>query len=109
MPPKDLVVLTNCRQQLAVVKDLKTVLEIRDRAAGIRSYLKAKNEARSAQIHAASIIALAEARAGQLMENMVRRGEARGHGGNRKSTSRPERLISFSELGIDHNQASRYQ
>lgn len=66
--PRDLITLKKCRTDLATITDLRTVLEIQDKARAVKSYLKAQGEARESQNSAAMIAALAEARAGQLIE-----------------------------------------
>jgi N6-adenosine-specific RNA methylase IME4 len=66
--PSDLITLQKCKTELANITDLKTVLQIQDKARAVKHYLKAQGEARGSQNSAAMIAALAEARAGQLIE-----------------------------------------
>ena len=66
-PPTDLIVLEKCRTELASMHDMKSVLDVRDKARAIRYYMKAKGDARGSQNSAACIAALAEGRAGQLI------------------------------------------
>jgi len=125
--PRDLIVLEKCRNELAAMKDLKTVMDIRDKAVAIRGYLKAKGDARSSQNSAACIAALAEARAGQLLGEGRKTGEIANRGRSKGSVpstkvvqstqplSQKSLLVTFDledrqtleDLGIGKNESAR--
>lgn len=120
-------VIEECRNALIRVKDLKGILDIRDKAAAIKNYLKAKNEAKDVQVSASLIVALAEARAGQLIKKGQDEGEIAKRGGviPRKGKTAKKRIDvikdkpdegeslkepkTLVELGIDDHQSSRFK
>lgn len=62
--------ISKARQALAAAKDLDDVLEIRDQAAAIKTYLKASGESLQAQNAAAEIKLRADYKAGQITGDM---------------------------------------
>jgi len=88
--------------------DLQSVLEVRDKAAAIKHYCKAKGDARESQNSAGMIAGLAEGRAGQL----IRKGQADGtiasQGGDRKSKSQ-DATLNLEDLNITRSESSRMQ
>lgn len=84
---------------------LHEVKEIRDKAAAIQSYMKQASESLEAQNAAAEVKIRAERRAGELLAEMPK------HNGRPKRSH--DEIVSqspsFSEIGIDHNQAHRWQ
>lgn len=126
-PPttSELAILERCRAELAQMQDLSSVLELRDKAVAIRSYMKAKDDARESQNSAACIAALAEARAGQLITEGQREGSIRTQGapvGNinktkskiptRNDCSEPPPVkgpASLEEIGVDGHQSHRFK
>lgn len=120
---KELAILDECKRQLASCHDLKSVMEIRNRAQAIRSYQKARDDSRESQNSAAVIASFADARAGQLIREGQEKGEiakeGRGgkHGGrgrkNEKKIDGPKTGPSIPEtlkdLGITKNESSRMQ
>lgn len=118
--PKELIVLERCRQQLSAMTNLKSVLEIRDKATAIKSYMKARGDARDSQNSAAHIAALAEARAGQLIkEGQENKTMLKGRPTKKLKMSEKElqdatlyesgEQTTLNELGINRNQSQRLQ
>lgn len=121
--PPELAVLERCRTELAQMQDLASVLEIRDRAVAIRSYMKAKDDARESQNSAACIASLAEARAGQLIADGQKEGSIRTSGAPKGNTNaKPDKTnipskedcpkvgpASLDEIGVDNHQSSRFK
>jgi len=113
--PKELIVLEQCRQQLSAMTDLKSVLEIRDKATAIKSYMKARGDARESLNSAAEIAALSEARAGQLIKEGQKNGTINQ---NRRPTKKSSKVLqgaivnepaSLEDLDINANQSQRLQ
>ncbi len=119
-----LAILERCRNELAEMQDLSSVLELRDRAVAIRSYMKAKDDARDSQNSAACIAALAEARAGQLIREGQREGSIRPPTGgapkgndnrngstipSRNGCSAPANPPTLEEIGVDPHKAHRFK
>lgn len=106
---KDLVVLDRCKQQLVTIKDLQTILEIRDKAKAIAEYTKARGEGLEISNRGKSIMLLAEARAGTVKREMQEKGELARRGQpkkNRKENSQDGSLLS--DHGVTHNESARW-
>ena len=58
--PKELAILERCKNELSSMTSLESVLELRDQAVAIKSYMKARGDARFSQNSAACIAALAD-------------------------------------------------
>ena len=106
--PSELIVLERCQTQLRSLTDLKSVLEVRDKAAAVKHYLKAKGDARESQNSAAGIASLAEARAGQLIKEGQKAGTIAKQGQPKKEKSQAGTLL-LDDLGIKKNESSRLQ
>ena len=122
--PNELAILERCKAELASMQDLESVLELRDRSQAIKSYMKARGDARDSQNSAACIAAMAEARAGQLIKLGKEDGTIQPVGPpikpktilpSREDYSSPEpelilpQATKLSDLGINHNESSRLQ
>ena len=120
--PKEIIALEKCRNELAAMTSLESVLNLRDKAVAIKSYLKARGDARASQNSAARIAALSEARAGQLIKEGQKSGEIRQQG--KKDESKMEQTYQLGrsdndkkddgskkleDIGISWNQSSRFQ
>lgn len=119
----ELAILERCRADLAQMQDLSSVLELRDRAVAIRSYMKAKDDARESQNSAACIAALAEARAGQLIAEGQKEGSIRTQGapvgnvnGLKDKTKiptgkdcPPKGPATLEEIGVGTHQSHRFK
>ena len=98
----NLIQLEEIAKSLANCTDLKDIRAIRDKAEAARHYAQTAALGFEVQNRAAELKLRAERRAGGLLTELVR------HRGNRSSSSQRENL-KLSELGIDHNQSSRWQ
>jgi hypothetical protein len=98
----ELKILNRVAEELAQAKNLPELKSLRDKAEAARQY--ARNAALSLEIQnfAAEIKLRAERRAGRLLDDLV------PHGGNRRS-SRHERDLKLSDLGINSGQSSRWR
>lgn len=106
----DIAVLSRCRQQLVAIKDLPTILEIRNKAQAIASYQQACKEGHDVSNQAKLIVAFAEARAGQEIQRMQDDGELdSGDGGDRKSPSQDASVMTLSDLDITYSDSSRFK
>lgn len=98
---------TQARQALQKAKTIDEVRVVRDAAERLRLYLKQTKESLELQNDAAEIGLRAERRAGEMIK------ESELHQGGRPKT--PTTLvgvsepIKLSEVGISHNQSSRWQ
>jgi hypothetical protein len=100
--PKELIRLNRIARCLAETRSLKAVKAIRDKAEAARHYARGAALGLQIQNKAAELKLLAERRAGQLLTEIV------AHGGDHKSSSHRDNL-KLSDLGISHNQSSRWQ
>jgi hypothetical protein len=100
--PRELKVLDEMAHALARTRDLSEIRSLRDKAEAARKYAQSAALSLKIQNRAAELKLLAERRAGELL------GELIAHGGNRRSSSHDESL-KLSDLGIDHNQSSRWR
>lgn len=105
--PKDLIVLDRCKQQLATIKDLPTLLEVRDKAIAIANFQRARDDGKETSNYGKSIAALAEANAGRVIKDMQKRGELAGKGQPKKEISGD--MILLSDIGVTPNESSRMQ
>jgi len=83
------------------------VLEVRDQAEALRSYHKQQQDSLDMQNGCATIKIRAERRIGEILQDMPK-----DKGGNPNLSHREigsEKPLSYSELGIDKNQAHRWQ
>lgn len=104
---KDLVVLGKIKQQLATIKDLPSILEIRAKASAIASYQKARSAGHEASNQAKSVMLLAEARAGQVIIEMQNEGRLATKDGGRLTEVSQESTLN--DLGISRDESSRFQ
>jgi len=107
MESKDLVVLSKIKQQLATIKDLPSILEIRDKASAIATYQKARQAGHETSNQAKSVMLLAEARAGQVIIEMQAEGKLAKPG--RKNQLSLDAIIDLSDLKIKKDESSRFQ
>lgn len=103
---KDLITLEKIKQQLATIKDLPSILEIRDKAAAIALYQKARSAGHESSNKAKQIMLFAEARAGQVIIEMQAAGKLHD-GKGRKEQSQESTVLS--DLQITKDESSRYQ
>src|SRR2546427_4216776 len=80
-PPPQLATLDRARQMLAECRTLPDVLDIRDKAAAIRMYMKKAHLGRESQNLAAEIALLAACKAGEILGQL----EKTPPGGDRRS------------------------
>ena len=105
----DLIVLGKIKQQLVTIKDLPSILEIRDKASAIAKYQKARKAGHETSTRAKVIMLLSEARAGQVIREMQAAGTLASKGGDRKSGSKSIEPTLISDLGITKDESSRFQ
>ena len=98
--PTALASISQAKQLLAKA-DIYEAIDLRDKAAAVASYLKARQDSYEAQCHAAEIKLRAERKAGELLAEMV------PHEGGRPKRSQDESVLG--RLGLDRNQSSRWQ
>ncbi len=103
----ELTVLDRCKQQLATIKDLPTLLEIRDKAKAIAAFQKAQKGGHETSNYGKSIASLAEAHSGNLIIEGQADGTIAGKGQPEKVMSSDVTLLS--DLGISRNESSRMQ
>ena len=102
---RSLVSIAEATRMLAEARSLEDVRGIRDLAEAARVYARAHALGIEAENHAADIKVLAERKAGELIA-------AGKSSGAIASVGRPEKYsdaTSISELGITHDQSSRWQ
>lgn len=92
--------LTTAQQALARATTLSEILDIKDKAGAIRSYMKAAGESLVVQNQAAELKLRAERKAGALLAEMEK--PVNQHGGNTM-------LPLLADLGITKMQSSRWQ
>ena len=109
--PQELVVLDRCKKQIMEIRDLPSLLEIRDKSKAIASYLQTRDDGFETANYAKSIVALSEARCGLVIKEMQKDGTLdAGKGGDRKSEKSPSQDVRvMSDLGITYNESSRMQ
>lgn len=100
--PTELIQLDKIARSLAETRSLKEVKAVRDKAEAARHYARGAALGLNIQNQAAELKLRAERRAGELLSDIV------VHGGNRRSNSHDDNL-KLADLGIDHNQSSRWQ
>lgn len=105
--PHDLIILDRCKQQLVAVKDLPTLLDIRNKVRALADYNKAKKDGFETANYAKSIVSLAEARGGQVLKQMQEDGELASRGQPKKEKSLDGTFLS--DLNISKNESSRMQ
>lgn len=98
-----LVRLSKAAKMLAEAKSLDEVLKIRDVATAAAAYAKAARLGLEMQNDAAEVKIRAERKAGEMLLKMPR--NEGGHSPHRETGSPP----SYEELGIERNQAHRWQ
>lgn len=91
--------ITAAKRSLAQASSLDEVLELRDKAEAIRTYLRASRESLEAQNAAADIRLRAERKAGELLAEMDK------HNGDPRSHD----VTRLADLGITKMQSSRWQ
>lgn len=96
-------------QQLSEIMTVEEAKEMADQAEAFRRYAKRARKGLKVQNHCAYVKFLAERRAGELLREMVARGEREGRGGDRKSNSSEPSLTTLADLGISYDQSSRWQ
>lgn len=94
------------RTEIEAARSVDEVKAIRDKAEALRLYVKQAGEGIDAQNAVAEIKIRAERRAGQLLKGMEK--AKGGQPSSEKKRSHDERT-TLSDLGIDHNQSSRWQ
>jgi N6-adenosine-specific RNA methylase IME4 len=97
-----LALLSQARQMLAECKSLDEVLDVRDKAAAIQTYLRMRDEGLEAQNHAAEIKLRAERRAGELLAAMPK-------GNGDPSLHDVSRVPRLADIGIKHIDSHRWQ
>ncbi len=102
--------LSRTATQLATIRDIPELLEVRDKAEAIRGYTKAAGESLLTQNEAARIKAMAERRIGLLIVEMQEAGELRSQNDGRENKcTTPVHISTLEDLGLSRNQSSRYQ
>jgi len=106
----EIAVLNRCRSSLMAIKDLSSILEIRDKAKSISKYLEARDGGWKASNRALSVAALAEARAGQEIKRMQDEGELATRGSKNQHTAKSQDATKqLSDLGLTKSDSSRMQ
>lgn len=93
--------IDRARKALAEAKSLDDILQIRDYAKAGEAYARAAKLGIEAQNHAAELARRAERKAGQFLANTVERG--------RPEKSSHDGRINLEDMGITHNDSSRWQ
>lgn len=107
---QELIVLDRCRQQLSTIKDLPTLLEIRDKAMAIANFQKARTGGNETSNIGKQIASLAEAHAGKIIQEMQEGGElATSEAGRPTKASLDVTHTTLDGLGISRNESSRMQ
>lgn len=111
--PRELALLEQSKALLAECKTVDEVKSIRDKAEALRQYAKQQGECLEIQNAAAEIKIRAERRAGELIKVMPK---SKGAATPKRTSPEPTRshdeiasAPSLKDMGIDHNQASRWQ
>lgn len=92
------------REILRSCRDVDTILEIRDRAKLAAEYMRLRKQGLGAINDAQELVVRAQRRFGEFLRD---HGPKRG--GDQKSKSHDETLISLNDLGVDKNESSRCQ
>lgn len=103
---------TICRAatQLAAIRDIPELLDIRDKAEAVRQYTKAAGDGLIAANHAARIKAMAERRIAEIIVEMQESGKLAT-----KDRGRPEKctdlghILTLEDIGLSRNQSSRFK
>lgn len=103
-----LVNIDAARRALMQASTLSDILEIRDKAEAIRSYVKAQKQSLEVQNRAAEIKLMAERKAGELLREMEKMdggdaAKARSHDATEVGP------VSLADIGITKSQSSRWQ
>ena len=96
--------------ELATIRDIPELIDIRDKAEAVRQYTKAAGHGLLAQNEAARIKAMAERRVGSLVSEMQEAGTLAKQG--RPTKNKPvgvTGLLTVDDLGLNHSQSSRFQ
>jgi len=107
-----LVHLSKARQELALMMDVDTVKDLRDKAEALRVYRKQAGEGLEAQNECAEIKIRAERRAGELLAEREMAKGAREPATNRGMTRSDDVTASprtLEEMEISRNQSSDWQ
>jgi DNA modification methylase len=102
--PRQIMLVSQARKALAEARSIDEVKDIRDKAEAMRLYLRQRDESLEAQNAAAEIKLWAERRAGELLKGMPKK-----HGARPADTDSHDESPSVGEIGVDHNQSSRWQ
>lgn len=103
-----LVNIDAARRALMEASTLSDILDIRDKAEAIRSYVKAQKQSLEVQNRAAEIKLMAERKAGELLREMERKGVGRPKK-NSLSVEPFSEAASLADLGITKTQSWRWQ
>jgi hypothetical protein len=103
---KAIVALSKARSELAEAKTLVKVLSIRDIAVAAVAYAKAARLGLEMQNEAAEIKIIAERKAGEMLRKMPK---VKGNERSKKGIDLTMSPNSYEELGIERNQAQRWQ
>lgn len=103
-----LAALTEAARQLATIRDIPELMDIRDKAEAIRCYKRAAGDGLLAQNEAARIKAMAERRVGQLITEMQAAGQLATKGDNQHTEDVTGRY-KLNDLGVTRMQSSRFQ
>jgi len=108
-----LVQLERIATQLASIRDIPELMDIRDKAEAIRQYTKAAKHGLTSQNEAARIKAIAERQVGRLVQEMQEAGRLASKdakpGRPKKSGNTPLPLMSLEDIGLTKMQSSRFQ
>jgi len=96
--------VTDAKRSLAEARDLPEVLDVRDKAAAIHTYVKTIGESLEVQNAAAEIKLRAERKAGEMLAAMEK-----NEGGRPPKTGNTMLPVSLEDLGITKMQSSRWQ
>jgi hypothetical protein len=103
---QQLALIDKASQMLAQATDIRDVKTIRDKAAGVQAVVRAAKLGLKAYNQAAELKIRAERRAGEMLAKMPKNKGTQLSGRRRSQDASAETL---AELGIGHDQASRWQ
>lgn len=103
-----LIQISAAKNALAKASTFGDILEIRDKAAAIKVYMKSAGDSLAVQNQAAEIKLRAERKAGQLLSEMEKQNGSRGVG-KKVEGQDVSPLSTLSDLGITPKQSSRWQ
>lgn len=109
----DLVVWNDARNAIAKANSIDEIKDIRDKAEALRQYAKQAGETLEVQNSVAEIKIRAERKAGEILKEMDRAKQGRPHNKptmtvGYSSVDQPAK-IKLADVGISHNQSSRWQ